>query len=94
MCLGVPGKVLEIRRTDVPSLGTVDFGGVQREIALDWVPEVREGDYVLVHVGFAIGVIDEAEARETLRLLAELGEAGRAEAAALGHAPPPPGAPA
>jgi hydrogenase expression/formation protein HypC len=93
MCLGVPAKVLEIRRTDVPCMGTVDFGGVQREICLDWVPDVREGNYVLIHVGFAISVIDEAEAHETLRLLAELGEAGRAEDAARGESLSPPGAP-
>lgn len=94
MCLGVPAKVLEVRRADVPRMGTVDFGGVQREICLDWVPDAREGDYVLVHVGFAIGVIDEAEARETLRLLAELDAAGRADDAARGELQSPPGAPA
>lgn len=94
MCLGVPAKVLEIRRTGVPRMGTVDFGGGQREICLDWVPDVREGDHVLVHVGFAISVIDEAEARETLRLLAELGAAERAEDAARGGTLSPPGAPA
>jgi hydrogenase assembly chaperone HypC/HupF len=92
MCLGVPARVLEIRRTGEPRMGTVDFGGVQREICLDWVPDVREGDYVLIHVGFAISVIDEAEARETLRLLAELEAAGRAEDAAPGGSPSPPGA--
>lgn len=94
MCLGVPGKVLEIRRGGTPRMGTVDFDGVRRDICLDWVPEVREGDYVLIHVGFAIGVIDEAEARETLRLLAELAAAGRAGEAARGVSPPAPGAPA
>ena len=80
MCLGVPAKVTAIRRTDRLRMGTVDFGGVGREVCLDWVPEAVVGDYVLVHVGFAISVIDEAEARETLRLLAELAAAGEAEA--------------
>ena len=78
MCLAVPACITEIRAGD-PRMGNVDFGGVAREVCLDWVPEARIGDFVLVHVGFAIGVIDEAEARETLRLLAELADAARAE---------------
>jgi hydrogenase expression/formation protein HypC len=82
MCLAVPGRITGIRTADGLRMGDVDFGGVAREICLDWVPEARPGDFVLVHVGFAIGVIDEEEARETLRLLAELADAGRAEDAA------------
>ena len=54
-------------------MGTVDFGGVTREVCLAYVPEAGIGDYVLVHVGFAINRLDEAEAQETLRLLAQLG---------------------
>jgi len=78
MCLAVPGRITAIRAADGLRLGVVDFGGVAREICLDWVPEAGPGDFVLAHVGFAIGVIDEAEARETLRLLGELADAGRA----------------
>lgn len=79
MCLGVPARITTISGDGPLRMGNVDFGGVAREICLDWVPEARVGDYVLVHVGFAIGVIDEAEAQETLRLLAELADAADAE---------------
>jgi len=85
MCLGVPARITAIAADGPPRLGTVDFGGVSREVCLDWVPAARVGDHVLVHVGFAIGVIDEAEAQETLRLLAELAAAAAAEDAARGH---------
>ena len=74
MCLAVPGKVLEIDRTTNPVMGTVDFAGVQKQVCLEWVPEVRVGNYVLVHVGFALNTVDEQEAEETLRLLREMGE--------------------
>jgi len=74
MCLAVPGKVLEIDRMANPVMGTVDFAGVQKQVCLEWVPEVRVGNYVIVHVGFALNTIDEQEAEETLRLLREMGE--------------------
>ena len=72
MCLGVPGKVLEVR-PDVTGLtmGRVSFGGIEKEVCLAYVPEAVEGDYVLVHVGFAITKIDEAEAEEVFRFLSE-----------------------
>ena len=72
MCLAIPGRVLEIQRNEEPTMGTVSFGGIRKQVCLQWVPEVREGDYVLVHVGFAISLIKEAEARETWRLLEEI----------------------
>ena len=77
MCLAVPGKVLEIREGADPDLreGKVDFGGVIREVNLSYTPEAEVGNYVIVHVGFAISVMDEDEAQETLRYLKELGEA-------------------
>jgi len=81
MCLAVPGRITGIRAAGDLRVGSVDFGGVARDICLDWVPEASVGDYVLVHVGFAIGVIDETEAQETLRLLEELADAARADAA-------------
>lgn len=71
MCLAVPMQV--VKRLD--DLAVVELGGVEREISLMLQPEAREGDYVLVHAGYAIGIVDEAEARETLALLREMVEA-------------------
>jgi hydrogenase expression/formation protein HypC len=75
MCLGVPGRVIEIYNKDDLPMGKVDFGGVAKEICLAYTPEVRPGDYVLVHVGFAINAIDEAEAEEVFTLLRQYAEA-------------------
>jgi len=69
MCLAVPAKILEI--TD-DQLATVDFGGVQRVISLQLLPEARPGDYVLIHTGFAISIVDPEEAAITLQMLAEM----------------------
>ncbi len=76
MCLGIPGEVLSVEG-DSRGLrkGRVSFGGVVREVSLDLVPEARVGDYVVVHVGFALSVIDAEEARSVFRLLQELEEA-------------------
>lgn len=74
MCLGVPGKVIEIYDSGGMKMGKVDFGGVVRETCLAYVPEIELGDYTLIHVGFAISQISEEEAQETLKLLRELGE--------------------
>lgn len=74
MCLAVPGKVVEITGDGELRMGKVDFSGVQREASLAFVPEVRLGDYVLIHVGFAIARIDEQQAMETLDTLREMGE--------------------
>jgi hydrogenase expression/formation protein HypC len=73
MCLGVPGKVLEVYDQNGMRMAQVDFGGVRREVCLAYVPEVEVGDYAIVHVGFAISRLDEAEAMATLALLQELG---------------------
>jgi hydrogenase expression/formation protein HypC len=75
MCLGVPGKVVEVRRHDgLPIVeGKVDFGGILKEVNLSYTPDVREGEYVLVHVGFALSTLDEDEAKRTLGYLEELG---------------------
>ena len=74
MCLAVPGRVLSIEGDD-PLLrsGRVDFAGIVKRVNLSYVPEATVGDYVLVHVGFAISRIDEKAARETFETLAELG---------------------
>ena len=74
MCLAVPGKVVEISGEGELRMGRVDFAGIVRQACLAYVPEVRLGDYVLVHVGFAISRIDEEAARETLEALAAIGE--------------------
>jgi hydrogenase expression/formation protein HypC len=73
MCLAIPGKVVEIESASEPLMGRADFGGVRRSICLAWLPDVRVGDYVIVHVGFAISRLDEAEAAKTLALLDEAG---------------------
>jgi len=73
MCLGVPGKIIEVDDQSDPPMGKVDFSGVRREVCLAYTPEARVGDYVLVHVGFAISRIDETEAGEIFQLLGEIG---------------------
>ena len=72
MCLGIPGKVVETRREHDVLMGKVDFGGVLKQVCLEHVPHVRAGEYVIVHVGFALSTIDEAEARRVFEVLAEM----------------------
>lgn len=72
MCLGIPGKINSIYESDGLRMGKVDFGGVQREACLDYVPDAEVGDYVVVHVGFAISRLSEEEAQETLALIREI----------------------
>ena len=72
MCLAIPGKVMEIDSNVQPRMGKVSFGGIQKKVCLEWMPEVNVGDYVIVHVGFAISKLDEQEALETLKLFDEL----------------------
>ncbi len=72
MCLAVPGKILEIYIANGLLMGKIDFGGVTREACLTYVPEARVGDYTIIHVGFALNLIDEKEAMETLALLDEI----------------------
>lgn len=74
MCLAVPGKVIEITPTLGALMGKVDFGGVIREVCLEAVPEAKLGNYVIVHAGFALSVLSEEEAQETLSALRELGD--------------------
>jgi hydrogenase expression/formation protein HypC len=76
MCLAIPGKVVDIYETDGLRMAGIDFGGVKRQACLEYVPEVEIGNYVLVHVGFAISRVDEAEAARTYEYLAELGQLG------------------
>ncbi len=73
MCLGVPGKVVEIYERNGIPMGKVDFGGVSKEVCLAYVPEVQVGDYTIIHVGFAITRLDEQAAQESLKLFQEMG---------------------
>ena len=72
MCLGVPGKIVEMYETGGLKMAKIDFGGVTREACLDFVPEAELGDYTIIHVGFAISLLSEQEAQETLDLLREI----------------------
>jgi len=88
MCLGVPGKIIEIYEANGLKMGKIDFGGVSREACLAYIPDVEVGEYCIIHVGFAISKLSEAEAMETLQLLQEisnldeeLGLAGEADSA-------------
>jgi hydrogenase expression/formation protein HypC len=74
MCLGVPGKIIEIYESGGLMMGKIDFGGVTREACLAYVPEAQLGDYTIIHVGFALNIISEEEAQETLQLLREISE--------------------
>ena len=73
MCLGIPGKIVEMYEADGLQMGKVDFGGVTKEVCLAYVPEAKVGNYTVIHVGFALNVLDEAEALETLQLLRDIG---------------------
>lgn len=72
MCLAVPGRVIEVNGAEDLRMARIDFDGVVREACLAYVPEARVGDYVLVHVGFAIATIDEQAAQETLAALRQI----------------------
>ncbi len=84
MCLGVPGKILDVKGGDL-RMGRVAFGGIVRDICLEYVPEADVGDWVIVHVGFAISRIDEIEAARTLAYLKEMDEMG--EIGEMGESP-------
>jgi len=79
MCLAIPGKVVERFTQEGMHMARVQFGGVTREACLNYVPETQVGEYVLVHVGFAISRVDEEEARRTYEALAELDQLGELE---------------
>lgn len=87
MCLGIPGKIVEIYHAGDLPMGKIDFGGVTREACLAYVPEAQVGEYALVHVGFVLNLISEAEAMETLDLLRQIADVE----AELGADPSPSG---
>ena len=72
MCLGIPGKVIELYETNGMKMGKVDFGGALREACLEYLPDIQVGDYTIVHVGFGISRVDEQEAMETMEMLREM----------------------
>ena len=81
MCLGIPAKVIELYETNGMKMAKVDFGGVIKEACMEYLPEVKLGDYTIVHVGFGLSILDEQEALETMELLKQidaLGEEGTA----------------
>ena len=79
MCLAIPGKVIEIDTAVSPIMGKVSFGGIKKEVCLELVPDVEIGEYVIVHVGFAISTMNESEALETLKLFEQMGESAGGE---------------
>lgn len=76
MCLAVPGKLISVEGEDLNRTGRVSFGGVVKEVSLAYVPEAQVGDYVIVHVGFALSTVDETEAQRVFDYLEEMGDLG------------------
>jgi hydrogenase expression/formation protein HypC len=72
MCLGIPGKIIEIYQGNGLHMGKIDFEGVTREVCLEYVPEAKIGDYAIIHVGFALNLLSESEAIETLAMLRQI----------------------
>lgn len=73
MCLGIPGKIIELYQQAGLRMAKIDFGGVIREACVETIPQARVGDYAIIHAGFALNLLDEQEALETLSLLRETG---------------------
>lgn len=79
MCLGIPAKVVELYEANGMKMAKVDFGGALKEACMEYLPEVKVGDYAIIHVGFGLSILDEKEAMETMDLLRQidaLGEEG------------------
>lgn len=90
MCLGVPGRVVQIEGDDAVRMGVVDFGGLRKDVSLAYLPEVVVGDYVIVHVGFAITQVDEEEALRSYEVLRSI-DGGALLASELSPGEPAPG---
>ena len=82
MCLAIPGKVIEIYETNGMKMARVDFGGVIKEACMEYLPEVKLGDYTIIHVGFGLSILDEKEAFETMDLLKQIDDMGEQGTAA------------
>jgi hydrogenase expression/formation protein HypC len=76
MCLGIPGKITELYDENGLKMGKVDFGGVVKNVCLEYIPDCKPGDYTVVHVGFGISKLNEEEAMETLSYLRQIGALG------------------
>ncbi len=76
MCLGIPGKVIEFYESNSMKMAKVDFGGVIKEACMEYLPEIKVGDYTIIHVGFGLSILDEKEASETMELLKQIEAAG------------------
>jgi hydrogenase expression/formation protein HypC len=72
MCLGIPGKVIELYEVNGMKMARIDFSGVIKEACMEYLPEIKIGDYTLIHVGFGLSIIDEKEALETLQMLNQI----------------------
>lgn len=81
MCLGVPGKILKIYEDNSIKMSEVDFNGVTMQVCLETTPQAKIGDYVIVHAGFAITLLEESEALETLTMLDQISKLGEQEQA-------------
>ena len=79
MCLAIPGKIIKIEGNDFERSGKVNFGGILKDVNLAYVPEAKVNDYVIVHVGFAISILDEKEANKVFEYLKEMDELGEIE---------------
>ena len=79
MCLAIPGKIIEAEERDGNPIAKVQFGGIVRQVFLNFVPDARVGDYVIVHVGFALSIVDEREANQTFEYLRQMGELAEVE---------------
>jgi hydrogenase expression/formation protein HypC len=79
MCLGIPGKIIEIYTSGTLKMAKVDFGGVIREACIETLPEAKVGDYTIIHAGFALNLLSESEAQETLDMLRQMDELGNAD---------------
>ncbi len=76
MCLGIPGKVIELYQSNGMKMAKVDFGGVVKEACMEYLPDIKLGDYTIIHVGFGLNILDEQEARETMDLLKQIDALG------------------
>lgn len=79
MCLGIPGKILSIYEEQSTKMAKIDFGGVTREVCVEVIPEAKPGDWTIVHAGFALNLLDEDEALETLAILQEMADLAEEE---------------
>jgi hydrogenase expression/formation protein HypC len=77
MCLGIPAKIVELYETNGLKMAKVDFGGVIKEACMEYLPDVKLGDYAIVHVGFGLSILDEKEAMETMDLLKQIDALGQ-----------------